>query len=333
MNARLPPPIAVMLIGAVTAIAALACGVDACGKPVGEEIARYTYQDATYALVKYGDKLAVFADSGTPVTSRAQVDEILHSYAWSQTLDDFDTRRLATVADTVQDMDDSVTGVRDLSNDVVDALDKLDSIGTDVPLLGRVSALSVVLDHYPGLEDSEKLIRGLDAELNDLGDNARALSRAAKRIPSIDPSSVPGGEIDSLFAAAVAASRDMESSVKTVKGYVSRVRDATGGLALALMRASNTPVIGDAIRELVWIVERFKANLSDMATKMDVFESELGKLDKQMQDVLDATTEKHRGYMKRLLKEPHDAEWPPKDPDRRPAGAWNVSIDDSCLLI
>ena len=50
------------------------------------------------------------------------------------------------------------------------------------------------------------------------------------------------------------------------------------------------------------------------------FESDLGALDKQMQDALDAAAERHRQYMKRLLKEPHDAKWPPKDPERRPSG-------------
>ena len=54
------------------------------GPPEGKEIARHTHEDTTYVLVEYGNELAMFSESGTPVSQPALAEDILHSYAWRQ---------------------------------------------------------------------------------------------------------------------------------------------------------------------------------------------------------------------------------------------------------
>ena len=150
--------------------------------------------------MEYGNDLAIFADSGQPVTRRGLAEDILYSYAWRQAIGDFDIGRLADVSAKVRKLDDSLSDIRDFSNDVVYILDELESLDADIPLLGRISAMDVIRESFDGVSEAEELIRSLNSELNALGDNTDTLSRASDWVAELELSSVSGAEARSLFS-------------------------------------------------------------------------------------------------------------------------------------
>ena len=315
--------LAVGALVVVAIVAAFALGLfGAGGPPIGKEIARHTHEGRAYVLVEYGDRLAIFsASSGEPVTRRDLAGDILRSYAWSQAIDDFDDGKLADVSEKVRRLDDGVSGVRRFSNEVVDIFDRLDGMSAKVPFVGSVSAMDVVRESYPGVGEAEDLVRALDSELNALGDNSASLARASDRIRALEPSSVSGDEMDTLFGGGSEAARDLASSVGEVEGYVSDAREAVGDLAGALRSGSDTPIIGDTLGGFARTAGRFESELSGLSDLLGGFESELGSLAEEMEDTRDSANDASQDYVKRWLAEPYDGEWPPADPERRPAGA------------
>ena len=166
----------------------------------------------------------------------------------------------------VQGLDDNVSDVRGLSNDVVAMFDLLGETEARVPLLGSVSAMDVVRDFFPGVEGAEDLIRSLDSELNDLGDNAELLVEASERISNVEPSSLSGEEMEDLFTRMSGGVRDLGSAVGTVIDSVSEVRESVGDLAGALRAGSDTPLIGGALADFARRADRFESELSGLSS-------------------------------------------------------------------
>ena len=307
---------ALVVLGVI--IAAVVLGIfTPSGPPIGKEVARHTHEGRTYALVEYGDELAIFSESGAPIGQRALAEEILRSYAWRQAIGGFDIEELTEMSQKVRRLDDSVLDVRSLSNDVVAIFDDLDDMKASIPFVGSVSAMDVVRDAFPGVGDAEDVIRTLDSELNDLGDNSASLRRASERIRSLELSSVSGDEMEALFADASGAARDLEGSVRTVKDFVSVVRESADGLASALRSASDTPIIGEALGDFARSAGRFESELSGLSSLLGGFESELGALGEDMRSAQDSADKTLQADMGRWLAEPYDTEWPPTDPERR----------------
>ena len=305
----------------VVAVVAFAMGVfGSSGPPVGKEIARHTHEGQVYVLVEYGDELAVFSGSGAPVTRRSLAEDVLRSYAWGQVVAGFDTGTLRGVSEKVRRLDDGGSDARRLSNGVIAIFDQLDGLKASIPILGSISAMDVVRDSFDGVEEAEALIRALDSELNALGDNAASLSSASERILRVDPSAASGREMESLFAEASGAARDMESTVQDVRGFVSDAAAAAADLESALQAGSGTPVIGDTLGNFAGRVGRFESALAGLSGLMGEFESELGALAQDMEDGIDSAGKTLQADVERWLEAPYDTEWPPADPERRPDG-------------
>ena len=196
--------------------------------------------------------------------------------------------------------------MRSLSNDVVAIFDDLDDMKASIPFVGSVSAMDVVRDAFPGVGDAEDVIRTLDSELNDLGDNSASLRRASERIRGLELSSVSGDEMEALFADASGAARDLEGSVRTVKDFVSVVRESADGLASALRSASDTPIIGEALGDFARSAGRFESELSGLSSLLGGFESELGVLGEDMRSAQDSADKTLQADMGRWLAEPYD---------------------------
>ena len=306
-----------LVVGIIVAVALAAFWPS--GPPIGKEVARHTHEGEAYTLVKYGNKVALFSSSGTPVTRRSLAEDVLHSYAWRQVVTDLDTEELADVSQKVQRLDDSVSGLRRLSNFVVGIFDKLDDMKVNLPLVGSISAMDVIRDLFEAVEYAEILIRKLDSELNALGDNAASLSRVSEKIVGNELSSVSGDEMESLFADASGAAVDVEGFVRNVQEFISDVRELVGDLERALRSGSNTPIIGDVLLGFAESVGRFGERLSGLARLLGGFASELGALAKDMEKGLESAEKTLQADMNRWLEESYDTKWPPTDPERRPA--------------
>ena len=292
------------------------------GAPTGREFARHVYQGETYVLVEYGDKLAMFTGSGTPVTGRSLAGDVLHSYAWKQSLDGLDIGGLTDTVDKVEEIDSRIAGVRSLSNATVDIFDELESLSADILFVGEISAMDAVREVYPGVGAAERSIRSLNSELNDFGDNAEALSQASGRAAGLKGSSdIDGNEMDRLFREAVSAAQGLESTVQSVSISVSDVREAASTLESALRDASGTPIIGGAIGGLASTAGRFESELSELTGLLGDFRGELSELSAAFQAALDSAAASHEDFMERWLEEPHDPQWPPAGAERAPAGS------------
>ena len=286
------------------------------GPPVGKELARHRYQGESYALVKYGDDLAIFAGTGKPVKDSKLAEDVLTSYAWRTELDTFNQDTLSEVSQRVRALDRSLSGTRRFSDDVVDIFDEIDSLGVDIPIIGRVSAMDVIGESFQSVGDAESAIRAVSTELNDLNDNGRGLAKASRRIAESDPSEVSGEELNDLFFGASDASRNLADSARNAKRSVAGVQKTVEGFEGALKEASNTPIIGDALYEFAQTVDDLESELSALAGMLADFETDLGSLEVQLQRTPLSVQKAQKDYMKVWLQEPHDGQWPPNDPKR-----------------
>ena len=309
---------ALIVVGVVVAVVPGVFGPS--GPPIGREVARHTHKGVEYALVEYGDELAIFSGTGAPVSQRGLAEDILRSYVWRQVVEEFDVEELEEVSGKAQTLDESVSDARRLSNDVVAIFDGLEGMKANIPFVGSISAMDVVTDSFSGMGEAEEVIRSLDSELNDLGDDALSLTRTAERIREAEPSSVSGEEMESLFVEAVGAVENLEGTVRAVKEFMSGARESVGGLAGALRSGRDTPVIGEALGDFERSAGRFESELSGLTSLLGGFESELGALEDDMRAALKSADETIDADMGRWLAEPYDAEWPLSDSERRPAG-------------
>ena len=282
---------------------------DASTAPPGRQLAQHTHEGEIYTLVEYDHQIAVFSASGSPVSNSRLADDVLLSYAWGQTLAGLDVAGIAASVAAVEGMDDNIDGVRASSNETVRVLAQLDALSAQVPLIGRVSAMDVIAEVYPGVAAAASAIRALDAELDSLGRNADALAALASRIERADPSDVSGGDMDAAFGSAVKAARDMEESVGSARGKVTDVRNVSGELANALRQVSDTPVIGETLAESAETAARFESELSGIADTLQSYESGLANLAGQLQSPLDTTAGAHQSYVGRWLQRPYDTAW------------------------
>ena len=293
-NLRRNKPAAVVLIAVPAAIVLIVLALALLGSPpIGKEVARHEYMGTAYVLVKYEDDLAIFTEFGSPVNDEELASDVLSSYAWKLELADFDTDALAAAARRVEAINDRVSGVRDFSNDVVAIFDSIDSVGVDIPLLGRLSAMDALGEALPGLDEVEDGMRALDNELNDLDSNSDTLAAAAERILHLDPWDISGEEMDELFVEASDAAYDLASSSRSVREQVDNVR-----------------LIVDSITDSGSELDGFSSQLAD-------FEYELSTLGARLRNTHESVTQRGQDYMDRWMKEPHDAEWPPSAPERR----------------
>ena len=282
---------------------------DASTAPPGRQLAQHTHEGEIYTLVEYDHQIAVFSASGSPVSNSRLADDVLLSYAWGQTLAGLDIAGIAASVAAVEGMDDNIDDVRATANETVRTLDQLDALSAQVPLIGRVSAMDVIAEVYPGVAAAASAIRALDAELDSLGRNADALAAFVRRMERADPSDVSGGDMDAAFGSAVKAARDMEESVGSARGKVTDVRNVSGELANALRQVSDTPVIGETMAEYAETAARFESELSDIADTLQSYESGLANLAGQLQAPLDATASAHQSYVGRWLQRPYDTAW------------------------
>ena len=217
--------------------------------PPGKELAQQVHEGETYTLVEYDDKLAVFTGPGSPVTDPSLAGEVLRSYAWRQTVQGLDNRAMSDDVGVVQSVDDRLSGVREASFEMVKVFDELEALSADVPLLGRVSAMDVLAETYPGVGAAADSIRTLDDELSSIGRDTALVSGSLERITTLDPSGVSWDEMESLFRDGAAASNEMEGRARSASGRLTEVLSVGRDLEDALWEASGTPVIGDTIGE------------------------------------------------------------------------------------
>ena len=297
--------------------------------PVGVELARHTHQGKTYALVEYGDELAIFLESGGPVSQRDLAEDILHSYALGQAVGDFDIAELAEVAGKAQRLDDSVSEARSLSDYMVGIIGELEYMetGDGASLRGVVGeAFADRARNTSGMGQAESLIRSLNSDLESLGDSAATLATVTGKTRGADSSSVSGDQMASLFGEAASAALELENSLSSAKSGVSGARGAADDMKRAFMKATvmrpvrDSDSLVDTLRDYAIRADDLESELSDLSSALGRFESGLGTLGEDARAALDSADAALRGYMARWLAEPYDTEWPPADPARRPAG-------------
>ena len=297
----------------VVGLVFLALGLSACAgddSPPGVELARHLYQGKTYALVEYADRLALFDGEGGPVTDASLARAVLHSYAWGLEIDS-----LAEHADTLRKvklLDTTVAKTLPLSADLVAALEEIESLEANIPLVGKVSAQDALLDSYPGVADGIASIRAFDSDLNNLARNAAAVAATDDVIADATVTSeLDDADLDSMFRSAIPAARELEADAESVRQGVRAVKGPVDQLASALTGASAAPIIGDSLSGYALTATLFAAGLQALAGEVDDFSGELNTLADQYEDAVGATEQRLAKDTARWLSEPHDDKWPP----------------------
>ena len=277
--------------------------------PPGRELAQQVHDGDLYTLVEYDDRLAVFTGSGSPVTDPSLAGKVLRSYAWRQTVEGLDTGAMSDAVDVVQGVDSSLSGVREASYEMVEVFDELEALSANVPLLGRVSAMDVLAETYPGVGVAADSIRTLDDELSSIGRDTDLVSGTLERITTMDPSGVSWDEMESLFRDGAGASNEMEVQARSARSRMTDVLNVARDLEDALWQASGTPVIGDSIAEAAGTTGVFAASLSDISDLMQEYIDTLGSLGGRFEESIDAAERAQREYMSRWLQVPYDSTW------------------------
>ena len=308
-------PLVTLMAG--TALSAAGCG----GAPVGEELARLNYEGESYVLVEYCDKLAVFHTDGAPVNSRDQASRLLHSYAWTQQLERERQGELSRVAARVEDIDSKISEVRTAANATVGIFEQLEDLEANIPLLGNVSAWDVVGEVYPGLSGARSSARSLSRSLNDFGNDAETLAAAARQLDNAQVSSgIDSREMDQAARNGASAASGLAKTAAAVENSVSDARDGVSDLVSALRDAADTPLIGGAIGGMASTAGRFESRLDGLELDLADLGGDLQDAASAFEGTLNDVTENHEKLVDRWLQEPHDSQWPPLDPERRPAG-------------
>ncbi len=276
---------------------------------IGRELAQHTHEGQVYTLVEYGDEIAIFSPSGSPVFDFRLANDVLRSYAWGRTLDGLDTDSLKSAAAVVSRMDAGIAGAREASNELVGVLDGLKAVKTNVPLLGEVSVMDVIVEAYPVAAIASEALHLLDDELNLLGNSAGMLGGSVERIARANPSDVSGGEMEALFKRSVSASLRMEARVLAARNAAADIRGMAGALKEAMRQASDTPSVGEAIGEHAETVAHFETELYGLVDALQSYENILVDLAGRFQAPLDATDIAHQDYVGRWLQRPYDPSW------------------------
>ena len=297
----------------IIALALLALGLSACASddsPPGVELAWHTYQGNTYTLVEYADRLALFDDSGAPVTEEAPARAVLHSYAWRLELDGLAEQDAEL--QQVQWLDATVAKTLPLSAELVDALDEIESLEANIPLIGKVSAQDALLNAYPEFADGIALLRDFDADLNDLARNVVAIAAAVIVIVDATAASeLDGASLDAVFRSAISAAHELGVDNESIIEGVAMVIDLAEQLASVLIAASDLPIIGDSLSNYALIAAQFLDSLQALAGAVTDVSGGLDTLAGQYDDAVGATEQRLDKDTARWLSEPYDDKWPP----------------------
>ena len=120
----------------------------------------------------------------------------------------------------VDDLAGRVSGVRDLSNDIVGFFDDIDDLRVDIPLLGSVSAMDVIRESFAGIDEAETIMRSLASDLNVLNANAEVLFTTSTRIPDLDLASISGDEVMAMFGGTVSAANALDANAESARGLI-----------------------------------------------------------------------------------------------------------------
>lgn len=309
----------VALIVLIVALGAFAWWRFFQSAPIGVELARHIYQGDLYVLVQYDDDLAIFDEAGRPVASRSAAEAVIRSYVWTQAFHNTDLSGVAGAARMAQELDSDIADARSVSNTVVNAMDRLDGISASVPFMGRVSALGIIEDSYPGLDTLTGLMRDLNSTLNEWGDNSAQLAESSASLESLsDADEIDALEAERAFLDASAASQGLASTMGEIRSAVSDASSEVGRLANAMRNASDTPIIGGSLRSLAGNVGGAEDALSSLAAGIGGAQQELNSIAERFATSVANATGALDGYMAQWMDTPHDATWPPADPARRP---------------
>ncbi len=308
----------VALIVLIVALGAFAWWRFFQSAPIGVELARHIYQGNLYVLVQYDDDLAIFDGAGRPVASRSDAEAVIRSYVWTQAFHNTDLSGVAGAARMAQELDSDIADARSVSNTVVNAMDRLDGISASVPFMGRVSALDIIEDSYPGLDTLTGLMRDLNSTLNEWGDNSAQLAESSVSLESLsDADEIDAVEAERAFRDASAASQGLASTMSEIRSAVSDASSEVGRLASAMRNASDTPIIGGSLRSLAGNVGGAEDALSGLASSIGGAQQDLNSIAERFAASVSNATGALDGYMARWMDTPHDATWPPADPARR----------------
>jgi hypothetical protein len=198
------------------------------------------------------------------------------------------------------------------SADLVAALDEIERLEVNVPLVGKVSAQDALLESYPGVAAGIALIRTFDADLNQLARNVSAVSITDAVV--MDPATASerdGVELATMFGSAIPAARELKANTESVRDGVATVEEPVDRLASVLTSASATPFIGDSLAGYALVANGFAAGLDTLAGQLEGFSGELDALADQYADAIAATEQRLADDMARWLAEPYDDKWPP----------------------
>ena len=97
------------------------------------------------------------------------------------------------------------------------------------------------------------------------------------------------------------------------------VRQSAGDLEDALRSGSDTPIVGSSLGAFAESVAGFGSELAGLSGLLGEFEAELGALGDDLRNTQEAAAGTLQADLERWMDDPYDAEWPPADPERRPA--------------
>ena len=274
----------------------------------GEELSKLTFNDEVYTLIEYDAKIAVFSETGSPVTSPNLVSELLYSYSWQDTLKNLDLDEINNAQEAVREFDFRLSGIRGMSGDTVATLGQLETLNAEVPLLGKVSALDVIGLAHSGMGDTIEALRIMDAELASLHSDSAALEEVVESISEIDVSETSGTEAEALFMTAGRAASEMRSKIQPLSSKAAEAQGLAGALEKALRQAADTPAIGDTLGEYAETVQSFRNELYDFSSLLHSVEDRLDFLATEFQASIETSGRAHKTYLERWLQNPPKVE-------------------------
>jgi hypothetical protein len=263
-----------------------------------ELVGSASVQDTTYYVIQYENRLPfasgieVISERGTLVKNASTARSVFRSIGWQEAASyikasDIDTLR--NILEISEEIDALISPVRTATNYVIDAVDSLDGIAVNIPLIGRISAWDVVKDAYPQVTGLESMLRSLNDDLDDWGEASSTLAKSIPKAIEGLQRVAGGGELAPDLQKEVGNSI---SGLSTLKGKTDKVTDiladAISTLSSAengLRRAADNKYVGQYISPIANYVGDLRDDVDSLRTSAQSFSSDLSKQQSKLSSI------------------------------------------------
>ncbi|MFC2014202.1 Ser-Thr-rich GPI-anchored membrane family protein, partial [Chloroflexota bacterium] len=259
----------------------------------------------TYYVVKYTNALPfasgieVLSEDGALVSDTPIVRSVFSYIGWQEAAEKINASDIDTLEEVLKissEIDSAISPVRKATNVVIEAVDELQGLGVDIPILGRVSAWDAVVKAYPQSAYIEDKLRTLDEYLNKWGDASQSLSQsiptAIQALQELQAGRELNPDLQSAIGKSVIGMASLEDTTNDCASILSDTATVVSKAASGLEEASSEKYVGKYISPVASKVDGLYDYISNLRKSAQTFSNDLSQQQAKLTTVTDAAEAK-----------------------------------------